>query len=198
MDRDGISVQNSELVTSNQTVTHTITPSYKFNTTNKLNISIGGNIMMMSFIDNLFDSFDETATNTNFNTGSYTGTLGLRFDSPLTINMGGGISINSPEDINSTDTKFTVFTSKIGYKFLEKTMSTFFGVNIVSGNKVADIDGNGGIDNLKMTLKAGFQYKLSSNMSLGLNMDFISLTDNLVPDNDFTELKAKIKFKMGF
>ena len=77
-------------------------------------------------------------------------------------------------------------------------MSTFLGVNIVSGNKGADIDGNGGIDNLKMTLKAGFQYKFSSNMSLGLNMDFISLTDNLVPDNDFTELKAKIKFKMGF
>ena len=112
MDRDGISVQNSELVTSNQTITHTLTPSYKFNTRNKLNISIGGNIMMMSFVDNLFNSLDESATNTNFNTGSYTGTLGLRFDSPLTINMGGGISINSPEDINSTDTEFTVLPRK--------------------------------------------------------------------------------------
>ena len=81
---------------------------------------------------------------------------------------------------------------------MEKTLSTFLGINVVSGSKEGDADGIGGIDNFKMTLKAGAQYKLSKNTSVGLNIDFISLSDNTIPDNDFSELKGKLKFKMGF
>ena len=81
---------------------------------------------------------------------------------------------------------------------MEKTLSTFLGLNIVSGSKVADSDGNGGIDNLKMTIKAGAQYKLTNSMSVGLNINFISLSDNITPANDFSELKGKLKFKMSF
>ena len=70
--------------------------------------------------------------------------------------------------------------------------------NIVSGSKEANSDGSGGIDNLKMTLKAGAQYKLTSSMSVGLNINFIFLSDINTPTNDFSELKGKLKFKMIF
>jgi opacity protein-like surface antigen len=112
--------------------------------------------------------------------------------------MGGGLSINLPEDINSKPTQFLVITSKLGYKFMEKTLSTFLGLNIVSGSKEGDADGIGRIDNLKMTMKGGAQYKFSNNISVGLNIDFISLSDMATPVNNFSELKAKLKFKMGF
>ena len=198
MNREGVSVQEQDIVTSNKTITHTISPSYKFDTKNDINVSLGGNIMMMDYNDNLYAPSDETATNTNFTTGSYTGSVGLRFDSPLSVNIGGGLSINSPEDIDSKPTEFLVVTSKLGYKFMEKKLSTFLGLNIVSGSKVTDSDGNGGIDNLKMTIKAGAQYKLTNSMSVGMNINFISLSDNITPANDFSELKGKLKFKMSF
>ncbi|MBC8311218.1 MAG: hypothetical protein H8E72_02865 [Candidatus Marinimicrobia bacterium] len=201
MNRDGVAVDSDLQTTSNKTTTHTISPSYKFDTENDINVSLGGNIMMMGYNDNLYDPSDTTSTatpNTNFTTGSYTGSLGLRFDSPLTFNMGGGLSINTPEDVDSKPTQFLVATSKLGYKFMEKTLSTFLGINVVSGNKEGDVDGVGGIDNLKMTLKAGAQYKFTKNMSVGLNIDYISLSDNATPANDFSELKGKLKFKMGF
>ena len=198
MNREGISVQELDIVTSNKTITHTISPSYKFETENDLNVSLGGNLMMMDYNDNLYNPSDTTTINTNFTTGSYTGTLGLRFDSPLSFNLGGGLSINSPEDVNSNPTEFLVITSKVGYKFMEKTLSTFLGLNVVSGSKEADIEGNGGIDNLKMTVKVGAQYKFTSAISVGLNVNFISLSDNITSTNDFSELKGKLKLKMVF
>ncbi|MBT5078522.1 MAG: hypothetical protein HOM61_06405 [Candidatus Marinimicrobia bacterium] len=198
MNREGVSVQERDIITSNKTITHAISPSYKFDTENDINVSLGGNIMMMDYNDNLYESSDEEDTNTNFTTGSYTGSVGLRFDSPLSVNIGGGLSINSPEAVDSKPTEFLVLTSKLGYKFMEKTLSTFLGLNIVSGSKETGSDGSGGIDNIKMTLKAGAQYKLTSSMSVGLNINFISLSDNITPTNDFSELKGKLKFKMSF
>jgi hypothetical protein len=35
-------------------------------------------------------------------------------------------------------------------------------------------------------------------MSMGLNMDLISLIDTVTPNNNFSELKGKLKFKVGF
>ena len=198
MNRDGIGVESKLQTTSNQTTTHTISPSYKFDTENDVNVSLGGNIMLMSFNDNLFDATDSSATNANFTTGSYTGSLGLRFDSPLSFNMGGGLSVNTPQATDMMSTQFLVLTSKLGYKFMERTLSTFLGLNIVSGSKSIDENGDGGIDNLKMTMKAGAQYKFASNMSVGLNLDLVSLSDNMTPENDFSELKGKLKFKMSF
>ena len=183
---------------SNKTITHTISPSYKFDTENDVSVSLGGNIMLMNYNDNLFDVTDPNATDVNFTTSSYTGSLGLRFDSPLSFNMGGGLSINSPADSTLQSTQFLVLSSKLGYKFMEKTLSTFLGLNVVSGSKEGDVTGVGGIDNMKMTLKAGAQYKFAKNMSVGLNVDLVSLSDNITPENDFSELKGKLKFKMSF
>jgi opacity protein-like surface antigen len=186
------------ITTSNKTITHTISPSFKFKTESDMNVSLGGNIMVMKYNDNLYDASVLTATNTNFTTGSYTGSLGLRFDSPLAFNMGAGLSINSPENINLQPTQFLVITSKLGYKFMEKTLGAFLGINVVSGSKKVDDKGEGGINNSKITMKAGAQYKFENNMSVGLNIDFISLSDNGTPENSFSEFKGKLKFKMGF
>ena len=49
-----------------------------------------------------------------------------------------------------------------------------------------------------MTIKAGAQYKFANNMSVGLNIGYISLSDNITSENDFSELKGKLKFKMSF
>ena len=79
-----------------------------------------------------------------------------------------------------------------------KTLSTFLGLNMVSGGKDADALGEGEIDNLKLTIKMGAQYKLSKNLSIGLNTDYIILSDKVNPTNDFSELKGKIKLKLDF
>ena len=188
----------NQITVSNRTITHTISPSYKFDTQNDINVSIGGNIMMMDYNDNLYDPSNETAINVNFTTNSYIGSLGLRFDSPLSLNMGGGLSVNFLEDTAAKSTEFLVLTSKLGYKFMAKTLSTYLGLNFVAGSKEEDAEGNGAIDNLKITIKSGAQYKFATNMSIGLNIDFISLSDNIIPSNDFSELRGKLKFKMSF
>ena len=84
------------------------------------------------------------------------------------------------------------------YKFWKKTLSTFLGLNIVNGGKDADENGQGNIDNFKFSIKCGAQYKLAQNVSLGLNVDFISLSDKVSSNNDYSEFKGKLKFKIGF
>ena len=153
--------------------------------------------MRMIYNDNLFDPISDPQ-NPNFITGSYTGSLALRFNSPLSVNFGGGLSINTPEDPDQMPTQFIVLSSKVGYKFWKKTLSTFLGLNIVNGGKDADENGQGNIDNFKLTIKCGAQYKLAQNMSLGLNVDFISLSDKVSSNKDYSEFKGKLKLKIGF
>ena len=47
-------------------------------------------------------------------------------------------------------------------------------------------------------MKCGAQYKLVQNMSLGLNVNFISLSDKVSSNNDYSEFKGKLKLKIGF
>ena len=42
------------------------------------------------------------------------------------------------------------------------------------------------------------QYKLAQNMSLGLNIDFMSFSDKVSSKNDYSELKGMLKLKIGF
>ena len=197
MNREGISIENNTLSNLNTTVTHTINPLYKFDFNKDLNVNMNGNFMIMTYVDNLYNPIFVTQ-NPNFKTKSYTGSLALRFNSPLTLNMGWGVSINTPEDSDQMPTQFSVLMSKIGYKFLDKTLRTFLGINIVNGEKNADGNGDGEIDNSKLTIKCGTQYKLAQNISVGLNIDYLSLIDNVASDNNYSELKGKLKVKIGF
>jgi hypothetical protein len=158
---------------------------------------MNGNIMYLMHEDNLYN-LASPLTNSNFTTGSYTGSFAFRFDFPLTINVGGGLSVNTPESTSIMPTQIFVLSTKVGYKFWKKTLSLFLGLNLVSGGKEADTNGEGEINNLKLTIKCGTQYKIAKNMSIGLNVDFISLTDNVDVENDYSELKGKLKFKIGF
>jgi len=197
MDRRGISIKDEIITASNKTVTHTFNPRYKFDTDMDLNVNMNGNIMYMIYTDNLFDPVT-VLQNPNFITESYTGALSFRFESPLTVNFGGGLSKNTPEDPSQMPTQFLVLTSKVGYKFWEKTLRTFLGLNIVNGGKDPDINGSGAIENFKLTVKFGAQYKIAQNMSLGLNVNFLSLSDKVSPSNDYTEIKGKLKLKIRF
>ena len=69
---------------------------------------------------------------------------------------------------------------------------------IVNGGKNADANGEGKIDNFKLTVKSGARYKIAQNISLGLNVDFLSLSDKVTSSNDYTEIKGKLKLKIGF
>jgi hypothetical protein len=158
---------------------------------------MNGNFMYLMHEDNR-DNPANPSTNSNFTTGSYTGSFALRFDSPLTINVGGGLSVNTPESTSIMPTQIFVLSTKVGYKFWKKTLSLFLGLNLVSGGKEADTNGEGEINNLKLTIKCGTQYKIAKNMSIGLNVYFISLTDNVDVENEYSELKGKLKFKIGF
>ena len=191
MDREGISIVDGLLSTSNTTITHTINPMYKFVLNKNINLNINGNFMLMQYSDKLYDPITDNQ-NPNFSTNSYTGSLALRFKSPLTVNIGGGISVNSPEDSTQNPTEFTVLTSKIGYKFWDKILSTYIGLNIVDGYKMEEID------NSKYTIKIGAQYKLSKNINIGINLDYLTLADDLDSENNFSEIKGKLKIKIGF
>ena len=49
---------------------------------------------------NYIDQKAAEGTNTNFVTTSYTGAASLRFETPLSVNIGGGVSTNTPEDVS--------------------------------------------------------------------------------------------------
>ena len=165
MNREGISIADKMITASNQTVTHTFNPAYKFDTNKGINVNMTSNIMYMVYSDNLFDPVT-VPQNPNFITESYTGGLTFRFESPLTVNFGGGLSKNTPEDPSQMPTQFLVLTSKVGYKFWEKMLSTFVGLSIVNGGKDPDINGSGEIDNFKLTVKCGARYKIAQNISM--------------------------------
>jgi hypothetical protein len=163
-----------------------------------MNVGLTGNMMFMNYIDQKAAE----GTNTNFVTTSYTGAASLRFETPLSVNIGGGVSTNTPEDVSQTSTTFSVFSSKIGYKFLEKRLNAFMGMNMVLGSKnpiPTEEDPYAGlIDNTKMTIKLGAQYKISKTLSLGANIDYISLSDRADDSKNYSELKGKVKLKVGF
>ena len=54
--------------------------------------------MLMNFEDIASDT-----VNLNFMTNAYTGAIALTFESPLSINIGAGISSNIPEDLTQSN-----------------------------------------------------------------------------------------------
>ena len=55
------------------------------------------------------------------------------------------------------------------------------------------------LDNNKLTLKAGLQYKIpDQNITIGLNLDYNQATDNLATNQEGSAFKAKMAIKYGF
>jgi len=72
------------------------------------------------------------------NSGSHTSTYtsALSFSFPiLSMNLGWGMSINSPNDLRQSKTVITVMSTKLGYKYFDKKLNLTVGGNYVIGYK---------------------------------------------------------------
>jgi hypothetical protein len=73
--------------------------------------------------------------NSGTQTSTYTGALSFSFPNPLSLNLGWGMSINSPNDLRQSKTVISVFSTKLGYKFFDKKLNITIGGNYVIGYK---------------------------------------------------------------
>ena len=164
--------------------------------------------------------------NSGTQTSTYTGALSFSFPNPLSLNLGWGMSINSPNDLRQSKTVISVFSTKLGYKFFEKKLNVTIGGNYVIGYKEGnefwdsgevinsedgeeDSEFNQGdtfidkveLDNNKLALKCGLQYKMpEQKITIGLNLDYTQAVDKLIDpqDQDKPAFKAKLAIKYGF
>ena len=204
------------VLNDNATITHTISPAYRFNI-QKTSLNLSGNLMFMDYDDRNATE----AQNSNFKTNSLTGALAVNFDSPLSLTLGIGRSVNAPEAVLQTETVFNLLSGKISYKFFDKKLSSFVGFNYVrgfkdmngafdSGEEFDDLNANTqwddgepfidqvNIDNSKFTLKAGAQAKFAKNLSFSANLDQVIVKDYLNPEKDYNELRAKLRLSVWF
>ena len=167
------------------------------------------------------------------------------------MNLGWGMSINSPNDLRQSRTVISVMSTKLGYKLLDKKLNVTIGGNYVIGYKggnefwdsgeeltmdwnenaafdlksydeyddvgdtlIVDYNENNEydeyeadtfidkieLDNSKLTLKIGMQYKIPEpNITIGLNMNYSKAVDNLPSaEQDDPVFKAKLAIKFGF
>jgi hypothetical protein len=210
--------ENPEELTlnNNQTITHTISPSYQF-TAFQTQFNINGSYMLMDYQDaNSTDDY-----NTNYLTQSLTTALTAGFEFPLSVTVGGGFSTTDPEDIRQASTRFIIHSSRIGYKWMENRLNTYIGYSMVDGfrdkNGYYDpgetfVDENNDgeytdgepftdqvqLDNSKFTFKAGAGYKIMKNLTIDGNLDLIVVNDYIDPDKEYNEIRFRMKLKYWF
>ena len=172
----------------------------------------------------LFTKTNNQLKDSGNRTSTYTAAISFSFPFPLSLNLGWGLSSNSPNDLRQSETVITVLSSKLGYKFFENKFNVTIGGNYVIAMKegngfwdsgeiiIIDDDGtpeqfNQGdtfidkieLDNNKLTLKTGMQYKIpDKNIAIGLNLDYTKAIDNLATTQADPIFKAKIAIKYGF
>ncbi|MCF7803615.1 MAG: hypothetical protein K9N46_02190 [Candidatus Marinimicrobia bacterium] len=183
--------QESVVLNDNKTVTHTIAPSYRFQLYD-ISANINGSIMNMNYTDRNSTSED----NRDFTTNSFTGALSLGFHFPMQLLLGGGFSKNTPVTDDQNSTTFRISSAKVGYKFFEKALNISVGFNLVDGFKEPRPEGDPGLDNQKITLNGGAQYRLSRNLSLGLKIDYVSVMDYIDTAKNYNELRGKFSFSI--
>ncbi|NWJ43695.1 hypothetical protein HX837_05780 [Marine Group I thaumarchaeote] len=171
-----------------------------------------------------FEKADNPLRDSGTYTSTYTSALSFSFPFPLSLNLGWGMSVNSPNDLRQSKTVISVFSTKLGYKFLDKKLNVTIGGNYVIGHKSGnefwdsgevinsgdgeeDSEFNQGdtfidkveLDNNKLTLKCGLQYKIPEpNITIGLNLNYTKAADHLKIEQDDPVFKAKLAIKFGF
>ncbi len=164
------------------TTTLTIGPTYSFKIKN-IEIGIAGNVMLMNFED-------RTNPEANFQSNSYMMTVTQSFPTALNVNFGYGISENIPE--TGTKTTFTMTNGKVAYMMKNKKVKVYLGCGIVRGEKIGEID------NRKVTVNLGNQYKFTKNQFLGFDIGIITVNDFLDSSKNYSETRAKLKYKYMF
>jgi len=200
----------------NVTITHTVSPSYKF-TAFKTQFNINASYMLMNYEDaNSTDDY-----NTNYLTQSLTTALTAGFEFPLSITLGGGFSTTDPEDVTQAGTRFIIHSCRVGYKWMNNRLNTYIGYSMVDGfrdknglfdpgESYTDSNENGQynegesymdeiqLDNSKFTLKAGAGYKIMKNFTLDGNMDLIVVNDKVNVEKEYHEFRFRMKLKYWF
>ena len=176
---------------NNTTITHTITPTYKFNLMS-LKIGLNNNLVIMDYNDLL--PIENNTENNNFQQISYSNSLSLS-TKQLGINTGIGYSKNDPENIDKSETKFLAISSKISYKFKNNKLSCYIGANGIRGENT-DIDN--GINNTKDSFKIGAQYKLNQTSTIKYNIEYLIFNDKKDSNNNYTEIKGNLSFRISF
>jgi len=173
---------------NNETITHTIAPTYKFNIKD-LKVSLNNNFVIMNYYDNLLNS-----GNNNFQQTSFSNSLSL-ITKKISFNSGLGLSINKPQDNSKNETQFLALSTKISYKPENNKLNYYIGYNKVVG-KSNQIDN--GINNQKDSFKVGSQYKFSQYSTIIYNLQYLIFGDSIEPNNNYSEFKAKLSLKISF
>ena len=173
---------------NNSTISHTIVPTYKFSIKNT-KIGINTNLVIMNYYD-----FQPNDINNDFRQLSVSNSLSVSANK-LSFTIGSGYSNNKPENIEKFETSFSAISSKISYKTKNNKWNYYLGFNKISGE---NIDPENQIDNDKISIKIGSQFKLNKNSTLKYNIEHLSYLDQVDANNNYSELKAKLAFKFTF
>ena len=186
------------IATDNATNTITFASGYQYRADNwQANFNVNG--MLMSYADNSNDDY-------NFDNNSLILSTSITFPYPFSLDLGYGRSVNAPK--TSTETIYTIINSRVNYYFLDRKLTTYIALNLLSGEKSSDIyplidpltgayQGND-IDNTKRSLKAGFKWKVQRNFNVSFEAENIDLSDAVESDNSYTENRARFKFEYRF
>lgn len=186
------------IATDNATSTITIATGYQYRAdTWQANFNVNG--MLMTYADNSNDDY-------NFDNNSLILSTSISLPYPVSLDLGYGRSVNAPE--TSTKTIYTIINTRVNYYMLDRKLTPFVSLNLLSGEKISDIyplispdtgeyQGNA-IDNTKRSLKTGFKWKVQRNFNVSFEMENIDLSDAIESDNSYTENRARFKFEYRF
>ena len=73
--------------------------------------------------------------------------------------------------------------------------SSYIGINGTAGK---NLDINNPINNRKESLKIGLQYKINQYSNIKYNFEYLMFTDNISPNNNYSEMRAKLSLKISF
>jgi len=184
MQRNGspVVIDTAMALAEDYSSTISIGPTYNF-TLRDVKIGVAGNIMLMGFND-------DANPDANFTNNSYMLTVSQLYPSALSVNVGFGISENVPNA--GEKTLFSILNSKIAYPFLDNRLKLFLNLGLINGNKKNEIN------NQKLTAAIGGQWKFLENHFIGFDFGRVAVDDFLDPLNDYSEARARIKYKYKF
>ena len=178
--------------------------SYTENTTNTLTIATGYNYRYLDWSANaslnyMLMNYDDIKNEEyNFSNTSLMLSLGIVTPWPVGLDIGIGSSVNTPDDVSSSETIYNITNSRVSYYFMERKFTTYVGFEFLTGTKDPDTLTPDGIDNTKTAIKLGFSWKINPKTNLSIEAQSIDFTDDTAAANadelSYGETRARIKF----
>ena len=189
----GDSLQASKDSTFTENITNTITISAGYQLkVQDWRANLNTNFMFMNYKDNKNSSYD-------FDNNSFIFSLALTMPWPMGLDIGYGNSVNAPKEGNQTT--YAIFNSRLSYFWMDRALTTYIGLDLLTGAKDSDIDPEtgesmeNGIENAKRSLRVGMKWKVNPKLSFAVEGEMITLQDRIIDDNSYDENRAKLKFE---